>query len=236
MQKESAWVWGGFGTPATGIFAKESQSQFIFLPYNLHILLFFFKPFCRRIKFSTMYGQTGLSNVSVNSHCDFKIEWCDSWNLLIITESHQKQVTPKAGHCLQLLKSTLELFRHVVNTDSRIWWAGIASECRMTTVRLRTVTVITVKKKLKRSSRSSVCSNLTLAGSSADVGNETSSARVWLGRALLTGVAPCSANGSTAEGFGADDSTELALTHLIVHLCETWPSPVICGEREARIL
>lgn len=78
--------------------------------------------------------------------------------------------------------------------------------------------------------------NLTLAGSSADVGDEAPSAGVWLGRALLTGVAPRSSNGSAAEGFCADDSTELALTHLVVHLGKAWPSPVVCGRREARIL
>lgn len=66
-----------------------------------------------------------------------------------------------------------------------------------------------------------------LAGSSADVGDEASPAGVRLGGALLTGVAPRSANGGAAEGFGADDSTELALTHLVVHLGETWPSPVV---------
>lgn len=66
-----------------------------------------------------------------------------------------------------------------------------------------------------------------LTGSGADVWDEASPAGVWLGRALLTGVAPCSANGSTAEGFGADNSTELALAHLVVHLSETWPSPVV---------
>lgn len=85
----------------------------------------------------------------------------------------------------------------------------------------------------KKESEFCTCSNLTLAGSSADVGDKASSAGVWLGGALLTGVAPCSANGSAAEGFGADDSTELALTHLVVHLGETWPSPVVCGRREA---
>lgn len=70
---------------------------------------------------------------------------------------------------------------------------------------------------------------LTLAGSGADVGDETSPAGVWLGRALLAGVAPRSANRSAAQGFGADDAAELALAHLVVHLCETWPSPVVCG-------
>lgn len=83
-------------------------------------------------------------------------------------------------------------------------------------------------------SRFSICSKLTLTGSSADVGDEASPAGVWLGGALLTGVAPRSTNGSAAEGFGADDSTELALTHLVVHLGETWPSPVVCGGKEAR--
>lgn len=94
--------------------------------------------------------------------------------------------------------------------------------------------LLLLKNKLKVSSRLSVCSSLTLAGSSANVGDETSSAGVWLGRALLTGVAPRSTNGSAAEGFGADDATELALTHLVVHLRETWPSPVVCGGKEAR--
>lgn len=46
-----------------------------------------------------------------------------------------------------------------------------------------------------------------LAGSGADVGDETSPAGVWLGGALLTRVAPCSTNGGAAEGFGADNST-----------------------------
>lgn len=66
-----------------------------------------------------------------------------------------------------------------------------------------------------------------LAGSGSDVGDEASPAGVWLGGALLTGVAPRSTNGGAAEGFGADDSTELALAHLVVHLGETRPSPVV---------
>lgn len=77
---------------------------------------------------------------------------------------------------------------------------------------------------------------LTLAGSGANVGDETSSAGVRLGRALLAGVSPRSANGRAAQGFGADNAAELALTHLVVHLCETWPSPVVCGGAETRIL
>lgn len=75
-----------------------------------------------------------------------------------------------------------------------------------------------------------------MAGSSADVGDEASPAGVRLGGTLLTWVAPRSTNGGTAEGFGADDPTELALAHLVVHLGETWPSPVVCGAREAGIL
>lgn len=90
-----------------------------------------------------------------------------------------------------------------------------------------------VEKTLKRR-RVKVCSKLTLTGSSADVGDEASPAGVWLGGALLTGVAPRSTNGGAAEGFGADDSAELALTHLVVHLGETWPSPVVCGVKEAQ--
>lgn len=81
-----------------------------------------------------------------------------------------------------------------------------------------------------------MCFLLTLAGSSADVGDEASSAGVWLGGALFAGVAPSSANGSAAEGLGADDSAKLSLTHLVVHLGETWPSPVVCDGKEARTL
>ena len=72
-----------------------------------------------------------------------------------------------------------------------------------------------------------------MAGSGADVGDEASSAGVRLGRTLLTGVTPSSADCSTAESFGANDSTELALAHLVVHLGETRSSPVVCiGERQ----
>lgn len=77
-------------------------------------------------------------------------------------------------------------------------------------------------------------SNHTLACSSANVGNESSPARVWLGRALLTGVAPRPTNGCAAQSFGADDSAELALAHLVVDLGEAWPSPVVCGGTATR--
>lgn len=76
--------------------------------------------------------------------------------------------------------------------------------------------------------------SLTLAGSGADVGDEASPAGVWLGGALLTGVAPRSTNGGAAEGLGADDSTELTLAHLVVHLGETRPRPVVYGAKEMR--
>lgn len=78
-------------------------------------------------------------------------------------------------------------------------------------------------------------SDLTLARSAADVGDEAPPAGVWLGGALLTGVAPGSTNGGAAEGFGADDPAELALAHLVVHLGETWPRPVVCGEKNPRL-
>lgn len=71
------------------------------------------------------------------------------------------------------------------------------------------------------------CFELTLTRSSADVGDESSPAGVWLGGALLTGVAPSPTNGSAAQSLGADDSTELALAHLVVDLSEAWPSPVV---------
>lgn len=78
--------------------------------------------------------------------------------------------------------------------------------------------------------------DLTLAGPRADVGDEASSAGVGLGWTLLTWVTPCPTDGSAAKGFGADDSTELPLAHLVVNLGETWPSPVVCGMGDTRIL
>lgn len=69
-----------------------------------------------------------------------------------------------------------------------------------------------------------------MAGSGPDVWDEASSAGVRLGGALLTGVAPGSANRSAAQCFGADDAAELALAHLVVHLRETWSGPVVWSE------
>lgn len=76
--------------------------------------------------------------------------------------------------------------------------------------------------------------NLTLTRSSANVGDESSPARVWLGGALLTGVTPRPANSCAAQSFGADDSAELALAHLVVDLGEARPSPVVCGGTATR--
>lgn len=70
-----------------------------------------------------------------------------------------------------------------------------------------------------------------MAGSGADIRDEASSAGVRLGGTLLAGVAPGSTNCSTAQCLGADDAAELALAHLVVHLCETWSGPVVCGQR-----
>lgn len=86
------------------------------------------------------------------------------------------------------------------------------------------------------SSRSEISSagssGLTLTGSGADVGDEAAPAGVWLGRALLTGVAPGPADGGAAQRLGAHDPAQLALTHLVVHLRETRPGPVVCGREE----
>lgn len=75
---------------------------------------------------------------------------------------------------------------------------------------------------------------LTLTGSGADVGDEASPAGVRLGGALLAGVPPGPADGGAAEGFGADDPAQLALTHLVADLREARPRPVVCTGREAR--
>lgn len=68
---------------------------------------------------------------------------------------------------------------------------------------------------------------LTLACTSADVGDETSSARVWLGRAHLTWVTPRSPDGGATQCLGAHDAAQLTLAHLVVDLCEARPGPVV---------
>lgn len=74
-------------------------------------------------------------------------------------------------------------------------------------------------------------SELTLAGPSADIWDEATAAGLGLGRARLTGVAPGSPHGGTAQGLGAHNPRQLALAHLLVHLCETRACPVIWREK-----
>lgn len=72
----------------------------------------------------------------------------------------------------------------------------------------------------------------TLAGSGADVGDEASTAGLWLSRALLTWLTPGSANGGTAQSLGAHNTTHLALAHLVGNLGETRTRSVVCeGKR-----
>lgn len=68
---------------------------------------------------------------------------------------------------------------------------------------------------------------LTLACTGADVGDETSSARVGLGRAHLTWVTPRSPDGGATQCLGAHDAAQLTLAHLVVDLCEARPGPVV---------
>lgn len=72
---------------------------------------------------------------------------------------------------------------------------------------------------------------LTLTSSCADVWNETTTTRVWLGRAHLTGVTPGSSHSGTAECFCADNPTELTLAHLVADHGKTWARPVIWKQR-----
>lgn len=67
----------------------------------------------------------------------------------------------------------------------------------------------------------------TLAGSSANVGNETSAAGMRLGRAHLTWVTPGPSNGGTTHGLGTDDPTELALAHLVIYLAKAGTGTIV---------
>lgn len=69
----------------------------------------------------------------------------------------------------------------------------------------------------KNRRRNSEGPDFTLAGSSAVVWYEPSSAGIRLGWAHLTGVTPCPSHRGTAQGLCAHNASELALTHLVIH-------------------
>lgn len=82
--------------------------------------------------------------------------------------------------------------------------------------------------------RTQVDGKLTLASSSADVGDKAPSAGLGLGRTHLTGVAPGPSDGGTAQSLGADNACQLPLAHLVVDLSETRACPVIWNVKEDR--
>lgn len=100
----------------------------------------------------------------------------------------------------------------------------------------------------RRSERKAICSDaawngeprnghlvdLTLAGTGADVGNETSSARVRLGGTHLTRVTPRTSDGGAAQRLGAHDAAQLTLAHLVVDLREARSRPVVCKRDRKR--
>lgn len=71
--------------------------------------------------------------------------------------------------------------------------------------------------------------DFTLAGPGAVVRYEPSSAGIRLGRAHLTGVTPCPSHRGTAQGLGAHNASELALTHLVIHGGEAGSGTVVCN-------
>lgn len=73
--------------------------------------------------------------------------------------------------------------------------------------------------------------DFTLAGPSAVVWYEPSSAGIRLGWAHLTGVTPCPPHRGTAQGLGAHNASELALTHLVLHRGEAGSGPVVWNTR-----
>lgn len=74
-----------------------------------------------------------------------------------------------------------------------------------------------------------------MAGPSADIWDEAAAAGLGLGRAHLAGVAPRTAHGGTAQGLRADNPGQLALAHLLAHLCETRACPVIWGGEKRKV-
>lgn len=76
--------------------------------------------------------------------------------------------------------------------------------------------------------------SLTLASSSAYVGDEAPSAGLRLGWAHLAGVTPGPPSGGAAQSLCTHDACELPLAHLVVDLSETRTCPVIWNVKEGR--
>lgn len=70
--------------------------------------------------------------------------------------------------------------------------------------------------------------SLTLAGPCVDIGDEAPAAGVRLRRAELTGDAPGTAHGSTAERLGTHETCEPVLAALGAHLTEAGARAVVC--------
>lgn len=78
--------------------------------------------------------------------------------------------------------------------------------------------------------------DFTLARPGAVVWYEPSPAGVGLSRAHLTGVTPRTPHRGAAQGFGAHDARQLALTHLVVHGGKARTGPVICRQKPDLLL
>lgn len=75
-----------------------------------------------------------------------------------------------------------------------------------------------------------------MAGPSADVGDEASTAGLWLSRTFLTWVTPGPANSGTAQRLSAHNATHLTLAHLVDHLREARTCSVICKDEQSCVL
>lgn len=78
--------------------------------------------------------------------------------------------------------------------------------------------------------------DFTLAGPSAVVWYEASSAGIRLGWAHLTGVTPRPSHRGTAQGLCAHDASELALAHLVVHGGEAGSRTVVWNTSRVLVL
>lgn len=70
-----------------------------------------------------------------------------------------------------------------------------------------------------------------MAGPGTVVWDEPSATGVRLGGTHLTRVTPRPPHRGTAQRFGANDSCELALAHLVIHRGKAWTSAVVCEDK-----
>lgn len=123
---------------------------------------------------------------------------------------------------------TEQEWKEYTRTENELSWEESKKASGKSVRQKRNTQSKTIKKIPKEIQRQT--SDFTLASASAVVWYKPSSTGVRLSGAHLTRVTPRPSYCGTAQGFRADNSSELSLAHLVIHGGKARPSTVVCQE------